>query len=60
IIAQWKVGLDGKVMSSSIASSTMGNRSVESCIARVIKRMRFEKPDGGICIINYPFVFSGI
>lgn len=60
IMAQWKVGLDGKVMSSSIASSTMNNRSVESCITRVIKRMRFEKPDGGICIINYPFVFSGI
>ncbi len=60
IIAQWKVGLDGRVMSSSIASSTMHNRKVEGCIARVIKRMRFEKPDGGICIINYPFVFSGI
>lgn len=60
IIAQWKVGLDGSVMSSSIASSTMGNRKVESCITRVIKRMRFERPDGGICIINYPFVFSGI
>lgn len=60
ISAQWKVGLDGKVMSSSIASSTMNNRKVEGCIARVIKRMRFEKPDGGICIINYPFVFSGL
>jgi hypothetical protein len=60
IIAQWKVALDGSVMSSSIASSTMGNKKVESCITRVIKRMRFEKPDGGICIINYPFVFSGM
>lgn len=60
IIAQWKIGLDGKVMSANIASSTMNNRSVEGCITRVIKRMRFEKPDGGICIINYPFVFSGI
>ncbi len=60
IIAQWKVGLDGSVMSSSIASSTMGNKKVEGCIARVIKRMRFQKPKGGICIINYPFVFSGL
>jgi hypothetical protein len=60
ITAQWKIGLDGKVMSSSIASSTMNNRKVEGCIARVVKRMRFAKPDGGICIINYPFVFTGI
>lgn len=60
IIAQWKVGLDGSVMSSSIASTTMNNRAVEGCITRVIKRMRFEKPNGGICVINYPFVFSGL
>ncbi|TDP76785.1 hypothetical protein DFR33_102422 [Bradymonas sediminis] len=60
ISAQWKVGLDGKVMSASIASTTMNNRKVEGCIARVIQRMRFDKPDGGICIINYPFVFTGI
>lgn len=60
VIAQWKVGLDGAVMSASIASTTMNNKKVEGCIARVIKRMRFEKPKGGICIINYPFVFSGL
>lgn len=60
ITAQWRVGLDGKVMGASIASSSMNNSSVEGCITRVIERMRFEKPDGGICIINYPFVFSGI
>jgi hypothetical protein len=60
ITAQWKVGLDGKVMSASVANSTINNRKVEGCITRVIQRMRFEKPDGGICIINYPFVFSGI
>ena len=59
IIAQWKVGLQGQVKSTSVASSTMNNKKVESCILRVIKRMRFEKPDGGICVINYPFVFSG-
>ncbi|MFB6263311.1 MAG: AgmX/PglI C-terminal domain-containing protein [Bradymonadaceae bacterium] len=60
VVAQWKVNLDGSVKSTSIASSTLNNRKVESCITRVIKRMRFQKPDGGICVINYPFVFSGI
>ncbi|MFP4596682.1 MAG: AgmX/PglI C-terminal domain-containing protein [Persicimonas sp.] len=60
IIAQWKIGLDGEVSDAGIASSTVGDRAVENCIARTISRMRFEKPKGGICVINYPFVFSGI
>ncbi len=60
IVAQWQVGLDGAVMKSSIASTSMNNKKVEGCISRVIKRMRFEKPKGGICVINYPFVFSGL
>ena len=60
IIAQWKVGLDGSVMDSSIASTTMNDSKVEGCIARVIKRMRFQPPNGGICVINYPFIFSGL
>ncbi len=60
VIAQWKVGLDGKVMSASIVSSTIGSKPVSGCVARVIKRMRFQKPNGGICVIKYPFVFSGL
>jgi hypothetical protein len=47
-------------MSASIASSTMKNSTVEGCITRVVKRMRFQKPNGGICVINYPFIFSGL
>ncbi|MFU8804309.1 MAG: AgmX/PglI C-terminal domain-containing protein [Bradymonadaceae bacterium] len=60
ITAQWTIGLDGAVSRASVASSTMNNNTVEGCIVRVIQRMRFEKPDGGMCVINYPFVFSGI
>ncbi len=60
VVAQWQVGLDGKVMSASIASSTLGSAKVEGCITRVLERMRFQAPDGGICVINYPFVFSGL
>lgn len=60
ITAQWTIGLDGSVTRASVASSTMNNRTVEGCIVRVIQRMRFEQPDGGMCVINYPFVFSGL
>ncbi len=60
ITAQWRIGLDGSVDNAMVANSTMNNRDVEGCIIRVIQRMRFEKPDGGICVISYPFVFSGL
>lgn len=60
ISVQWKIGLDGQVKSASVANSTMGNRAVASCIVRAVKRMRFAQPDGGICIISYPFVFTGV
>ncbi len=60
ITANWRVQLDGSVSNATIAESTMNDRSVEGCVVRVIERLRFEEPDGGICIIQYPFVFSGI
>lgn len=60
IMAQWNVSLDGSVMKPSIASSSMNDAAVEGCIVRVIERMRFQPPNGGICIIQYPFVFSGL
>ncbi len=60
IIAQWKIGLDGAVIDPSIASSTIGDKKVEGCIARALKRLRFEAPEGGMCVGNYPFVFSGL
>lgn len=60
ITANWRVQLDGSVSNATINESTMGNSRVEGCIVRVIDRMRFEEPDGGICVIQYPFVFSGI
>ncbi len=65
VVAQWKIMLDGSVSGATIANSTLesasgGTRKVEGCVARVINRMRFDEPDGGICVINYPFVFSGV
>ncbi len=59
IVVQWKVGRNGSVESTSVASSTVGDPKVESCIMRVVERMRFAQPDGGLCLVEYPFVFSG-
>ena len=58
IIVFWKIGLDGKVTDASIKSSTMNNNRVESCLTQTVRRMRFDKPDGGICVVEYPFIFT--
>ncbi|MBQ9818200.1 MAG: AgmX/PglI C-terminal domain-containing protein [Proteobacteria bacterium] len=58
IIVFWKIGLDGKVMDASIKSTTMNNARVESCLTQTVRRLRFDKPDGGICVVEFPFIFT--
>lgn len=58
IIVFWKIGLDGKVTDASIKSTTMNNARVESCLTTYIRKLTFDKPDGGICVVEFPFIFS--
>jgi|GEM_PF-5722003 len=58
IAVRWTINLEGRVDSASVTTSSMGNAQVESCILGVIRRMRFENPKGGICVVQWPFVFS--
>jgi len=58
IAVRWTINLEGRVDSASVTTSTMGNAQVESCILGVIRRMRFENPKGGICVVQWPFVFT--
>jgi len=55
---RWTINADGKVEAASVTNSTIGNSSVDNCIMMVIRRMRFQKPEGGICVVQWPFVFS--
>ncbi len=36
----------------------MSNAKVESCLTQTVRRLRFDPPDGGICVIEFPFVFT--
>jgi hypothetical protein len=58
VTARWTIGLDGRVRSATPAGNTLGDGAVTSCIMRVIRRMRFTKPEGGMCIVQWPFVFN--
>ena len=55
---RWTINQTGKVQSATVISSSMKNSQVENCVVRQIRRMRFSKPKGGICIVKWPFVFN--
>ncbi len=55
---RWIIDGEGKVSEASIASSTLGNAKVEECVLRVVRAMEFQKPESGICVVQWPFIFS--
>ncbi len=59
IVVKFVIAADGSVSKASIKSSSMGSKSVESCITGRFRRFKFPEPKGGgIVIVSYPFIFS--
>ncbi len=58
VTAQWTIDTEGNVKNPKIVSDSMNNSSVTDCVLRTLGRVRFKKPDAGICVIQWPFVFS--
>jgi TonB family protein len=49
----------GTVSDATLAQSTLSNNSVEQCILTRVRRWKFPEPKGGgVCVINYPWVFK--
>lgn len=59
VTVTWKINLAGRVNFARIEKSSLGSPRVEGCMLKNIRRWIFPKPQGGICVINYPFVFKG-
>lgn len=56
VSANWTIGLDGRVSSVSIIENGLSS-AVGTCMAREIRRMHFDQPDGGMVVVTYPFTF---
>jgi len=57
VVVSWTIDGTGRVQSSNVASTTLGNAQVESCIANAVRRWSFPQPDGGMPVgVNYPFL----
>jgi hypothetical protein len=57
VTVRWTIGLTGRVSRAAPTGNTLGDGAVTSCIMRVIRRMRFAKPEAGTCLIEWPLVF---
>lgn len=58
LVVRWTVGANGRVSQASVASSSLGDSAVGSCVLRVVRRMAFQKPRDGVCTVQWPFVFQ--
>jgi hypothetical protein len=58
VIAQWKIQLDGSVKDAKVSTSTIGDDEVGRCLVRLLETSKFNTPDGGICVVEYPFTFT--
>lgn len=57
VIVAFTIGTAGRVTKSKATKDGVGG-GVGPCVAKVIKRMKFPKPEGGEVIVNKTFVFE--
>ena len=58
ITARWQIAQNGRVASASTVQDTVRDSTVTQCIMRVLRRMTFPRPEGGVCIVQWPFIFN--
>ena len=49
---------DGSVSGVTVTYSDLNNKNVETCLIKQVSTLQFPKPDGGICVIRWPFKFQ--
>jgi hypothetical protein len=59
VSVKFVIAPSGAVQAASVADSSVGARSVETCIEASVRRFAFPAPDGGgVVIVTYPFVLE--
>lgn len=58
VTIQWVTDLTGKVKGVKAVQNSTGSVELSRCIVKVIGKIHFQPPEGGMCIVRWPFVFS--
>lgn len=51
------IGLNGAVKSVRVSNNALGNAKVADCLSKEIAKVQFKAPDGGECVVQWPFNF---
>ena len=60
VVLKWTITPEGKTDGITVTDSTLGNAEVEACLTRVMKRVRFAKPEGEGCTVTYPVTLRAL
>jgi TonB family protein len=58
VMVRFTIAADGAVADSELAEATLLDDRVTDCLVKAVRGWEFPKPDGGIVIVSYPFVFT--
>jgi TonB family protein len=59
VVTEFAILPTGRVATALLASSTVGNLAVESCVLAAVRRWEFPAPvGGGAVMVTYPFVLT--
>jgi hypothetical protein len=57
---EWTIKENGSVASVRRAGSTLGEASVATCVAGILKGLKFPRPRGGPVEVKFPFMFQRV
>jgi hypothetical protein len=58
LTVQWTITTEGAVKDPKATQDTIGTPAVSDCVIRAMSHIRFAKPEAGICVVQWPFVFE--
>ena len=58
VTVQWIIDLTGRVKGVKVVQNTSSSKKLAKCMSKILGKIHFQPPKGGMCIIRWPFVFS--
>jgi outer membrane biosynthesis protein TonB len=58
LTVQWTIGSDGGVREAHTTTDSVGSPAVTDCVLRAMRRLHFQAPEAGICVVSWPFAFT--
>lgn len=52
------IAASGTVSSATVVQSTTQSPELDGCVANTVAKLTFPKPQGGVVVVTYPFVFK--